>query len=114
MIVGIDEVGRGCWAGPVVAAAVLLGNPIVGLNDSKKLTKRARERLDADIRLGALAYGIGWVSPADIDAWGLTEAVRVAMRRAFAVITMPYERIVIDGNHNFFCRYTPKRGGDCC
>src|SRR3954462_5109628 len=98
MIVGIDEVGRGCWAGPVVAGAVLLAHPIKGLKDSKLLTKLARERLDAEIRVAAVAYGIGWVSPADIDEWGLTEAVRVAMRRAFAMIPAPYEKIIVDGN----------------
>lgn len=101
MIVGLDEVGRGCWAGPVVAGAVLLGAPIKGLKDSKKLTKLARERLDAEIRVLAVAYGIGWVTPAETDEWGLTEAVRVAMRRAFVGITAPYERIVVDGNLNF-------------
>jgi len=100
--VGIDEVGRGCWAGPVVAGAVLLARPIKGLKDSKLLTKLARERLDAEIRVQAVAFGIGWTKPAEIDEWGLTEAVRVAMQRAFAAITAPYERIVIDGNHNFF------------
>jgi ribonuclease HII len=102
MVVGIDEVGRGCWAGPLVAGAVLLQSPIAGLKDSKLLTKRARERLDAEIRVSATAFGLGWVTPIEIDAWGLTEAVRVAMRRAFEVITAPYERIVIDGNHNYF------------
>ena len=102
MIVGIDEVGRGCWAGPVVAGAVLLAKPIRGLRDSKLLTRKARERLDAEIRVTAQAFGLGWVTPVEIDAWGLTEAVRVAMRRAFTAITVPYERIIIDGNHNFF------------
>jgi ribonuclease HII len=102
MIVGIDEVGRGCWAGPVVAGAVLLREPLVGLKDSKKLTKLARERLDAAIRVAAVAYGIGWVDAAELDRVGLTEAVRLAMRRAFAAITAPYERIIIDGNHNYF------------
>ncbi|MET0779226.1 MAG: ribonuclease HII [Candidatus Saccharimonadales bacterium] len=102
MIVGIDEVGRGCWAGPVVAGAVLLAHPIKGLKDSKLLTKLARERLDAEIRVAAVAFGIGWVAPADIDRWGLTEAVRVAMRRAFEAITAPYEKIIVDGNYNYF------------
>ncbi|HSX17615.1 MAG TPA: ribonuclease HII [Patescibacteria group bacterium] len=101
MIVGIDEVGRGCWAGPLVAGAVLLNKPIKGLKDSKLLTKLARERLDAEIRVSAAAFGIGWVTPAELDGWGLTEAVRIAMRRAFTAITAPYERIIIDGNHNF-------------
>lgn len=101
MIVGLDEVGRGCWAGPLAAGAVLLDRPIAGLKDSKKLTKLARERLDAEIRVSALAFGIGWVTPAEIDALGLTEAVRTAMQRAFACITVPYTRVVVDGNHNF-------------
>jgi len=102
MIVGIDEVGRGCWAGPVVAGAVLLHQPIKGLKDSKKLTKRMRERLDAEIRIAATAFGIGWATPTEIDAWGLTEAVRMAMRRAFEMIKQPYERLIVDGNYNYF------------
>jgi ribonuclease HII len=101
MIVGIDEVGRGCWAGPVVAGAVLLDVPIAGLKDSKKLTKRMRELLDAEIRVAAVAFGIGWVAPAELDKLGLTEAVRLAMRRALAIITAEYEELVIDGNYNF-------------
>jgi ribonuclease HII len=100
---GIDEVGRGCWAGPVVAGAVLLADPppVKGLKDSKLLTKKARERLDAEIRVSAVAFGIGWATPAEIDEFGLTQAVRLAMQRAFAFIKAPYDRIVIDGNHNF-------------
>jgi ribonuclease HII len=59
--VGIDEVGRGCWAGPQVAAAVVLGRPIPGLKDSKKLSKLQREKLAKVIENKALAIGIGWV-----------------------------------------------------
>ncbi|HSX34008.1 MAG TPA: ribonuclease HII [Candidatus Saccharimonadales bacterium] len=102
MIVGIDEVGRGCWAGPVVAGAVLLGEPIKGLNDSKKLTRKQRERLDAEIRLQAVAFGLGWVSASELDAVGLTEAVRLAMERALAQIHADYDELVIDGNLNYF------------
>ncbi len=102
MIVGIDEVGRGCWAGPLVAGAVLLGAPIAGLRDSKKLSKAQRERLDAEIRVSCVAFGIGWVTAEEIDDIGLTASVRLAMQRAFAEIAAPYERIVIDGNFNFF------------
>lgn len=101
MIVGIDEVGRGCWAGPLVAGAVLLCEPIAGLADSKKLSKVQRARLDAEIRLQAAAIGLGWVTPKEIDRFGLTEAVRLAMRRAVADITAPFEQIIIDGNYNF-------------
>jgi ribonuclease HII len=102
MIVGIDEVGRGCWAGPLVAGAVLLEGSIAGLKDSKLLSKARRERLDAEIRVSAVAFGLGWVTPTEIDELGLTEAVRLAMRRALAVITEPYNEIIIDGNYNFF------------
>jgi ribonuclease HII len=102
MIVGIDEVGRGCWAGPLVAGAVLLGAPISGLKDSKKLSKAQRERLDAEIRVMATGFGIGWVTAQEIDTIGLTAAVRLAMERACEQITAPYEQIIIDGDLNFF------------
>ena len=101
MLVGIDEVGRGCWAGPVVAAAVVLEKPIVGLKDSKKLSKQQRSRLAAIIRQEALAIGLGWVPPAEVDEFGLTAAVRLAMQRALASIQIPYQRVIIDGNFNF-------------
>ena len=102
MIVGIDEVGRGCWAGPVVAGAVLLGAPIKGLKDSKKLSKLQRQKLDAEIRVSAIAFGLGWVPAEEVDQLGLTEAVRLAMRRALEQITAPYSQVIIDGNYNFF------------
>ncbi|HSX29319.1 MAG TPA: ribonuclease HII [Candidatus Saccharimonadales bacterium] len=102
MIVGVDEVGRGCWAGPLVAGAVLLGNPIAGLKDSKKLSKKQREVLDAEIRVSAIQFGLGWVTPAEIDEVGLTEAVRLAMERALACITQTYTELIVDGNYNFF------------
>lgn len=101
MIVGVDEVGRGCWAGPVVAGAVLLARPMRGLRDSKKLTKAQRELLDIRIRRTALAVGIGWATHQEVDEKGLTEAVRLAMQRAVADITLPYDQLIIDGNYNF-------------
>lgn len=101
-VLGIDEVGRGCWAGPLVAGAVILRQRIPGLKDSKLLTALQRQHLAAQIQVEALTYGLGWVSPKEIDAWGLTEAVRVAMQRAIELITMPYRRIIIDGSFNFF------------
>lgn len=100
-IVGIDEVGRGCWAGPLVAGAVVLDLPIVGLKDSKLLSKLQRERLAQQIHVEALAIGIGWVSPQEIDTHGLTTAVSLAMRRALAGISIDYQHVVIDGNYNF-------------
>lgn len=106
MIVGVDEVGRGCWAGPLAAGAVALASPIVGLADSKVLTKIARERLDVLIRAEALAFGVGWASVEEIDRLGLTAAVRLAMQRAVlaaeALAQRPAAEIIVDGSFNFF------------
>lgn len=102
VIVGIDEVGRGCWAGPLVAGAVILNTPITGLKDSKNLSKKQRELLTVEIELHADAIGLGWVQPDEIDAIGLTEAVRLAMQRAVGEIDVPYDEIIIDGNINYF------------
>ena len=99
--VGIDEVGRGCWAGPLVAGAVILSTPIDGVKDSKKLTKFQRERLAEIIFARAASFGLGWVWPGEIDEVGLSAAVRLAMQRAFAEIKGEYDAIVIDGNLNF-------------
>ncbi len=101
MIVGVDEVGRGCWAGPLVAGAVVLAKPIRGLKDSKKLTKAQREAFDTKIRHRALAVGIGWVTSTEVDALGLTKAVRLAMERAVAEVVAAYDEIIVDGNYNF-------------
>ena len=100
--VGIDEVGRGRWAGPLVAGAVMLSDPIIGLRDSKKLSKKRREALSATVYEQAAAVGLGWVWPAEIDANGLTWAVRTAMERAIAKIAARYDEIIIDGNINYF------------
>ena len=98
MIVGIDEVGRGAWAGPLVVGAVLLGGAsIEGLTDSKKLTKKQRLALDIEIRQKAVAIGIGWVSAKDIDQIGLSMALKLASRRALAHIHHDYQEIIIDG-----------------
>lgn len=99
--VGIDEVGRGCWAGPVVAGAVILREPIAGLADSKVLKKKQREQLAAQIHQQALAIGLGWVDAATIDRVGLTTAVKWAMQQALEQITANYDEIIIDGNLNF-------------
>jgi ribonuclease HII len=101
MIVGIDEVGRGCWAGPVVAGAVLLSDPIPGLKDSKKLSKQQREALTILINEQAMAIGIGWVSALEVDTIGLTAAVGLAMSRALDQIEADYNEIIIDGSFNF-------------
>lgn len=100
LTVGIDEVGRGSWAGPVVVAAVLLRQPIVGLTDSKVLTRKQRERLTQEIILNSY-YGVGWVHHKDIDELGLTESISRAMEVALTYIKNSYDHIIIDGNYNF-------------
>jgi ribonuclease HII len=107
LTVGIDEVGRGCWAGPLVAGAVILpadfileDGPIV-LRDSKKMSKKQREIAAEWIHSNAIAVGLGWVWPADIDSGGITQAVKMAMEQALAAITTSYDEVVIDGTINF-------------
>lgn len=101
MILGIDEAGRGPWAGPlVVGAAVLGGVNIDGLDDSKKLTKRRREALYDEIIQHA-TVATGWVSAEELDRVGMSEALRLATRRAVEQISVPYHEIIIDGTVNF-------------
>lgn len=99
-IIGIDEVGRGCWAGPLVAGAVILTNDVPGLNDSKKLSKKRRLELDLLIRTNG-TVGLGWVTPTEVDNLGLTEAVRLAMRRAVDELQVQADEVIIDGNYNY-------------
>jgi ribonuclease HII len=101
VIVGIDEVGRGCWAGPVTAAAVILDKRINGLKDSKLLTKAQREALSLKIHEKALAVGIGWADVSIVNEQGLTAAIRIAMQMALDEIRIDYDQVIIDGNYNF-------------
>jgi ribonuclease HII len=98
-ICGIDEVGRGPWAGPVVAAAVILprrGRP-KGIADSKQLTPEAREELAAAIRAcGIVAVGVASVE--EIDALNILRASHLAMRRAFDALSEPPTAAIVDGN----------------
>ncbi|MCX6728546.1 MAG: ribonuclease HII [Candidatus Saccharibacteria bacterium] len=104
MILGIDEVGRGSWAGPLVVGAVVLGGEVIeGLTDSKKLSKKQREKLDIEIREKAKGIGLGWVEPAEIDEIGLSKSLNLATKRAVEQIKTPYGEIIIDGTVNFLC-----------
>ena len=101
MIVGIDEVGRGPWAGPLVFGAVVLGDhDIEGLTDSKKLTKKRREILAKQIHQQALSVGLGWVSAEEIDNVGLRKALSLGCQRALRQIIVPYSQIILDGTVN--------------
>lgn len=107
MILGIDEVGRGPWAGPLVVGAVVLGgNTIEGLTDSKKLSKKRREELDVLIREQANGYGLGWVSAEELDEIGMSEALVLATRRAVEQVKTPYHEIIIDGTINLLAGTT--------
>lgn len=102
MILGIDEVGRGPWAGPLVVGAVVLGDEVIeGLTDSKKLSAARRTVLATRIRETARGYGLGWVRADEIDEIGLAQALRLATIRAVDQITVPYHEIIIDGTSNF-------------
>jgi len=103
MIIGIDEVGRGCWAGPLVACAVEFDDDVLidGLTDSKLLSHKKRVLLCKEIQIRASQIGIGWVWPKEINQIGLTESVRLAMRRAMEEIVKPGGNIIIDGNFNY-------------
>lgn len=101
MILGIDEVGRGPWAGPLVVGAVVLGGAeIEGLADSKKLSKKRRDELAPLIYERAQAVGLGWVDAQELDTIGMSEALRLATRRAVEKINVPYHEIIIDGTIN--------------
>lgn len=101
-VAGLDEAGRGAWAGPVVAAAVILpiGDAVcaalAGVRDSKQLSPAARERLAARIFDVALAVGVGRGEQQEIDALGIVPATRLAMQRALAALSIAPEALVID------------------
>ena len=102
MILGIDEAGRGPWAGPLVVGAVVLGGvEIEGLTDSKKLSKKKRELVYEQVIERSLAYASGWVSAGELDEIGMSAALRLATRRAVEQIAVPYSEIIIDGTVNF-------------
>ena len=98
---GVDEAGRGCLAGAVIAAAVVLDpeRPIAGLADSKKLTVRQREHLDHEIRRKALAWSIGRAEPSEIDRLNILQASLLAMRRAVLGLGQTLELVRVDGRH---------------
>ncbi len=107
-MIGIDEVGRGCWAGPLLVVAARGRSRLPeGLKDSKKLSKLQRERLLAAI-VASCDIGEGWVQPAEIDALGLTQAMKLGVERALLKLAArPEETILLDGNSNYCAdRYT--------
>ena len=104
---GCDEAGRGCLAGPVTAAAVILPAAFASelINDSKQLTERQREALRPVIEREALAWAVAHVSPAEIDRINILRASILAMHRAIDQLEVRPEALLIDGN-----RFTPYPG----
>ena len=102
-VCGVDEAGRGPWAGPVSAGAVILapGAEIPGLDDSKKLTATRREVLAEQIKTHALAWGIGFASAEEICDLNILQATGLAMRRAVAAMAVAPAFALVDGNHAF-------------
>ncbi|WP_298775512.1 ribonuclease HII [uncultured Shewanella sp.] len=99
---GVDEVGRGPLIGNVVTAAVILdpSRPILGLNDSKKLTEKKREALFAEINEKALSVSVGSASPVEIDELNILQATMLAMQRAVAGLSIQPECVLVDGNRS--------------
>jgi len=99
-VAGVDEVGRGPLAGPVVAAAVILDpdKPIAGLQDSKKLSSKQRLHLSEMIKNQALAWATGWCTVAEIDELNILQASLLAMQRAVAELTPVPDFVKVDGN----------------
>ncbi|RNF49298.1 ribonuclease HII [Marinomonas hwangdonensis] len=100
LLAGTDEAGRGPLAGEVVAAAVILNpkRPIVGLNDSKKLSEKKREALFIEIQEKALAFGIASATVEEIDQLNILHASMLAMSRAVAQLSVAPEHVLVDGN----------------
>ena len=101
MIIGVDEVGRGCWAGPVCVAAVAMHANLEGIvDDSKELSAAQRQVISQLVKEHA-AVGIGWASPQFIDRYGLTAALKHAAIRAIIDLGPPVDEILLDGNSNY-------------
>jgi ribonuclease HII len=115
-IAGVDEVGVGPLAGPVVAAAVTLpaDSRLVGLNDSKRLSAKQRERLDAEIREVATALAIAWATHEEIDRINVYQAGLLAMRRAVLALEAPPDAVFVDARSipGLALPQHPVKGGD--
>jgi ribonuclease HII len=99
IVAGVDEAGRGPWAGPVVAAAVILRGPVpAGLDDSKRLTAAQRDRLFAQLHASRCLIGVGHASVAEIDTLNILQANHLAMVRAVEALPEPPDHVLVDGN----------------
>jgi ribonuclease HII len=115
-VCGVDEAGRGPWAGPVSAAAVILHPRRVpkGLDDSKKLTAKVRETLEVEIKAKAVAWGVGFASVEEIAELNILHATGLAMLRAVQALAVAPAHALVDGNYRFKlpCEVKTVVGGD--
>lgn len=115
-VCGVDEAGRGPWAGPVCAAAVILHPERLpqGMDDSKKLTAKARDRLETEIKAQALAWAVAFASVEEIADLNILQATGLAMRRAVAALKVNPSVALVDGNYAFDlpCDVRTVVGGD--
>lgn len=102
-VCGVDEAGRGPWAGPVSAGAVILDFDALpdGLNDSKKLSEKKRDTLAIEIKQSCIAWGVGFASPAEICDLNILAATGLAMQRAIAAMKVQPVFALVDGNYAF-------------
>lgn len=96
-VAGVDEVGRGPLAGPVVTAAVILNEPIVGVCDSKQLSEKKREQLVLEIQSKAICYAYGRAEAHEIDELNIHHATLLAMKRAIESLTISPSEVFVDG-----------------
>lgn len=116
LVCGVDEAGRGPWAGPVSAGAVILNPKTIpaGLDDSKKLTAKRRDALEIEIKQSALYWGVGFASAAEIAELNIIGATGLAMCRAIAAMGVDPAFALVDGNYAFKlpCPVKTVIGGD--
>ncbi|MFI5547095.1 ribonuclease HII [Streptomyces sp. NPDC051815] len=103
VVAGVDEVGRGAWAGPVTVCAAITGlrRPPAGLTDSKLLTPKRRDALLDVLEDWVTAYGLGHSTPEEIDALGMTAALRLAAERALGALPVRPDAVILDGKHDY-------------
>ena len=103
VVAGLDEVGRGAWAGPVTVGAAVTGlrRPPEGLTDSKLLTEKRREALAPVLADWVTAYALGHASSQECDELGMTAALRLAAGRALAALPVVPDAVILDGKHDY-------------
>lgn len=115
-VCGVDEAGRGPWAGPVSAGAVILNPDDIpeGIDDSKALTAARRDALAVEIKARALAWGVGFASPDEIETLNILQATGLAMCRAIEAMSVQPKAALVDGNYRFRlpCDVETAVGGD--